>query len=163
MIQNQKGFTVVEVLVIVVVISILIGIGALVDNSTKVTYRMARDSERQSDIIALKTLFEQYYRNNSGIYPGVAQIAAGSALDSITLNKSILTAPGATAVSLEAATSNANIGAGGITTQEYIYQPLEADGDLCNDTTSSGCTRFKLYYKKEVDSQVVVTESSRQQ
>jgi prepilin-type N-terminal cleavage/methylation domain-containing protein len=62
-----KGFTIIELLVVIVVIGILASI--MVVSYTGIQQR-SRDSERDSHIIQIKLALEKYYAGN-GMYPAV--------------------------------------------------------------------------------------------
>ena len=66
---SQKGFTIVELLIVIVVIGIL---AALVLNTFSGVQKRARDTQRQTDVNAIATQLEVYY-NDNGTYP----LAAG--------------------------------------------------------------------------------------
>jgi len=68
--KSQKGFTIVELLIVIVVIGIL---AALVLNTFAGVQKRARDTERQTDTTALATQLEVYY-NDKGGYPQFSQI-----------------------------------------------------------------------------------------
>ena len=162
--RNTKfpsGFTLIEVMMVVVVISILIGIGILIDNSTKNTYKAARDSERASDVESIAIEFESYYRNNQGRYPDTTQISDAN-IGNIVKISDLLSSPGTNVDNLIAATSVADVTASGMTAKDYVYQPITATNALCNSNALT-CVRFNLYYEREVDNQVVKIESNRQQ
>jgi prepilin-type N-terminal cleavage/methylation domain-containing protein len=61
----KRGFTLVEIIVVIVIVAIL----SLVGTSQYVNIQQrSADNERQSDILQLTSALEQYYRNN-GEYP----------------------------------------------------------------------------------------------
>jgi prepilin-type N-terminal cleavage/methylation domain-containing protein len=68
-VQNQKksskGFTIVELLIVIVVIGIL---AALVLNSFRGVQERARDTKRRTDVNAQASQLEVYYTDNGG-YP----------------------------------------------------------------------------------------------
>jgi prepilin-type N-terminal cleavage/methylation domain-containing protein len=68
--SKQKGFTIVELLIVIVVIGILV---ALVITTFSGIQRRARDTERQTDIKAIHGQVEAYYAQN-GRYPTLANI-----------------------------------------------------------------------------------------
>lgn len=63
--KNQSGFTIVELLIVIVIIGILAG---LVISTFVGVQQKARNSERQTDINAISGQLEAYYVKNSG-YP----------------------------------------------------------------------------------------------
>ncbi|OGK14615.1 hypothetical protein A3C98_00140 [Candidatus Roizmanbacteria bacterium RIFCSPHIGHO2_02_FULL_37_15] len=67
--QIKRGFTLLEMLVVIGIISILIGIGAV---SYSTAQKKARDSKRKLDIGAIKNAMEQYYSLCNGSYPAAA-------------------------------------------------------------------------------------------
>lgn len=67
MVRHAKGFTIVELLIVIVVIGIL---AALVLNSFTGAQAKARDSRRATDITAIKKAIELYKAENS-VYPAV--------------------------------------------------------------------------------------------
>jgi prepilin-type N-terminal cleavage/methylation domain-containing protein len=66
----KKGFTLIEILIVVVIIGILASV-ALTVIQPDVLYSRARDSRRQTDLKTLQTGLENYYaENRSYPYPG---------------------------------------------------------------------------------------------
>lgn len=72
--RKESGFTIVELLIVIVVIGIL---AALVVTTFSGIQRKARDSERQTDINAVHSQVEAYYAQN-GKYPTLANIQDSS-------------------------------------------------------------------------------------
>lgn len=73
--RREQGFTIVELLIVIVVIAIL---AALVITSYLGIQARARDSERQSDVRALATAVQAYVTLKDGTYPTCAQILDGT-------------------------------------------------------------------------------------
>ncbi len=68
--RKQEGFTIVELLIVIVVIGIL---AALVVTTFTGIQQKARDTERQTDIKAIHGQLEAYYAQN-GSYPALAEV-----------------------------------------------------------------------------------------
>lgn len=71
-IKSQKGFTIVELLIVIVVIGIL---AALVLNTFQGVQKRARDTQRQNAINSMSTQLEAYYTDH-GSYPTEADVAS---------------------------------------------------------------------------------------
>lgn len=67
--KNQRGFTLVELLVVVTIIGILIAIA--VPNYAKIKNR-ARDSQARAGFATIVEALETYQMNHNGLYPGTA-------------------------------------------------------------------------------------------
>lgn len=68
--QKQSGFTIVELLIVIVIIGILAG---LVITTFVGIQQRARNSERQTDINSIASQLEGYFAKNSG-YPTLANL-----------------------------------------------------------------------------------------
>ncbi|MEI8067764.1 MAG: type II secretion system protein [Candidatus Shapirobacteria bacterium] len=64
--KNKKGFTLIEMLVVISIIAILT---ALISVSFSMAQKKARDSRRMQDMKSLQTAAEQYYSSNDSTYP----------------------------------------------------------------------------------------------
>ena len=152
----QRGYTVIEVSVIIIVIAILAAI--MIDSAVGYQVR-ARDSERASDIDVITRSLERHYRTQAvaigASYP--ASTITPSALGSIVDNSDAILAPGQSTNSLVIASTNS---AQTPNKDQYIYQPLQVNGSLC---TATPCVRYKVYYWLETTEEVVMRESLRQQ
>lgn len=67
--MKQKGFTLIELMVVVAIIGILMAAGILAFSNAQ---RNARDARRRADIDAISKALEQYNGNNNGLYPATA-------------------------------------------------------------------------------------------
>jgi prepilin-type N-terminal cleavage/methylation domain-containing protein len=65
--RKQSGFTIVELLIVIVVIGILV---ALVVTTFSGIQRKARNTERESDVKAIHSQLEAYF-NEAGAYPAL--------------------------------------------------------------------------------------------
>ena len=162
--QNQRGFTIVELLIVIVVIGIL---AALVLNSFAGVQAKARDTERQTDVKAMSTQLEAFYSQaGNGSYPsngttGAANYASNAILggaNSVNMSNDTditaklkgidlnsMRAPNQAANTVVLATSTA---AQTPTISQYIYQPMTANGAAICQAEGS-CTRFIIWYNQE--------------
>jgi prepilin-type N-terminal cleavage/methylation domain-containing protein len=62
----QRGFTLIELMVVVAIIGILMAAGILAFTNAQ---QNARDARRRADIDAISKAMEQFYDNNSQTYP----------------------------------------------------------------------------------------------
>lgn len=121
---KQQGFTIVELLIVIVVIGIL---AALVITTFTGIQRRARDTERQTDIKALHSQLEAYYAQN-GFYPALAEVNTTTLAG---LDAGALTSP---------PNNNTAIDSAPTTNAKYRYTPAPA-----NCTTAAGtCASYEL-------------------
>lgn len=72
---NKKGFTLVELLVVITILAILMTIGIAVYSGVQ---KNARDLRRKSDLRSIKIALELYYQAN-GQYPSSTWVGSGAA------------------------------------------------------------------------------------
>ena len=72
--KSKKGFTIVELLIVIVVIAILAAISIVAYNGIQ---QRARDSQRKSDVASITKALELYYADK-GKYPGTPADTGGS-------------------------------------------------------------------------------------
>jgi len=153
--KGRAGFTLIELLIVITIMGILLGIAVINLSSNQVS---ARDEKRKSDVNTIAQQLENYY--NTGSYPSSTyspgeypptdymNTEAGAEAALRDLDAKALRGPNVSAsspISLVVATTNA---AQTPTTSTYIYQPLAADGSLCQHAAQE-CRKFILYYALE--------------
>jgi len=101
--KNQSGFTIVELLIVIVVIGIL---ATLVIVTFAGIQQRARDTQRQTDINAVQGHVEAYYASN-GTYPtlGMLTDATWRAASTKGLDPAALVDPGGTTIAATLATN----------------------------------------------------------
>jgi len=134
--QKQHGFTIVELLIVIVVIGIL---AALVITTFTGIQQKARNTERQTDIKALYGQVEAYYAQK-GNYPTLANIndATWRGSNMKGLDKEAIRDPkDASATPALAAAAGANA---------YSYDVKATDGTACDNvpTTGKDCAQYTL-------------------
>lgn len=128
--RNNRGFTIVELLIVIVIIGILAGL-------VIVTYRgiqqKARDTERKTDINAIHGQVEAYSAEN-GKYPTLVNVndSAFRAANLKGLDPAALRDPKGDADTLEATTDSDDYG--------YAATPANCD----NTVTNGDCTGYTL-------------------
>lgn len=143
----QKGFTIVELLIVIVVIGIL---AALVLNTFSGVQKRARDTTRQTNINSISTQLEVYY-NDKGGYPS-ADATDGVRSDTwVTGNLKgfdvkATKAPGQTTNSYVAATAANKDQFGYVALPAGCVSPTLANG---NANTGTFCTSYTLSWFSE--------------
>jgi prepilin-type N-terminal cleavage/methylation domain-containing protein len=131
--NKQKGFTIVELLIVIVVIGILV---ALVVTTFSGIQKKARDTERQTDIKAIHGQVEAYLAQE-GRYPTLANLNDGTFRSNNLkgLDDDALEDPkGANNTVVQTAAANV-----------YSYDVLADDDTTCTNTgTSDDCTKYTL-------------------
>lgn len=146
--KRQQGFTIVELLIVIVIIGILAG---LVVTQFLGANQQARDSERKTDINSIASQLEVYYAKAGG-YPTPTNLTSetwrkGNSVNAGDQGKALI-APGGTAPS-----ATDIVTATTISRYEYTVAPTgcqAATGDAgapANPTTP--CTSFTLKAKFE--------------
>ncbi len=143
---KQQGFTIVELLIVIVVIGILAG---LVITTYSGIQQKARNTERNTDLKAVQGQLEAYTATN-GRYPALSDLGGSntSAQDVAFikanmkgLDSEALRDPKATAGDYTLATSP--------TVNKYSYAPTNDSGTACDDTGTNDCTQYTLTAKQE--------------
>lgn len=147
--KNTRGFTIVELLIVIVVIGILAAITVVAYNGIQ---NRARNTERQTDIQAIHKALEMYYIDH-GNYPKQGGVAG---MDMVNYPVDALKLPRNAIITPDAATGTQNSiretqYGNGMLTSHYGYRALTATGEACW-AGSHICTTYTLWYKNDGES-----------
>ncbi|MFI5270927.1 MAG: type II secretion system protein [Candidatus Saccharimonadales bacterium] len=129
--KRQEGFTIVELLIVIVIIGIL---ATLVIVTFTGIQQRARNTKRTTDINAIDSHLEAYNANN-GFYPTLTQMNTASFVSGNLkgLDPSALQDPqGSSPTLVDTPAAKA-----------YAYQPTDDNNNACDDVTTN-CTKFTL-------------------
>jgi prepilin-type N-terminal cleavage/methylation domain-containing protein len=87
---RSKGFTLLELLIVISIIGILVTIAAASYQSAQIK---ARNSRRMGDMKAVQNAAEEYYSANSAVYPADTNTASWNNANSTTLPQGFPTDP----------------------------------------------------------------------
>lgn len=172
--RHQRGFTLVELLIVIVIMSVLLVLATVNLRSGQTT---ARDQERKTDVGNIARSLENTYStpgssNSIGSYlslyisdPARTESDVKAALRNIDLKS--LRSPGysSTGFSLVSATNTTETTAGIApqpTIAQYVYQPFQTDNVSLCSTTLQQCRRYNIYYRLEADNTVYKVSSKNQ-
>lgn len=113
--KSQKGFTIIELLIVIAIIAILAG---LVLNNFQGAQAKARDTQRVTDVNNIHSKLEEYYNENNA-YPQTFTAATFPGIDAESLKD-----PDGNSVVINAAVADATAAAAVAdpdTTNEYLY------------------------------------------
>lgn len=147
-VKNNKGFTIVELLIVIVIIGIL---AALVLNSFRGVQERARDTKRQTDANAQASQLEVYYTDNGGYPQFTGQVDTDSWI-SANFKGADLNAWRAPNVA-----TNSEVNSATPDKNHYGYVPLQSDGTT--PCTTAPCAKYKIYWFSEKDGTVHTKDS----
>jgi general secretion pathway protein G len=142
--KNQKGFTVVELVIIIIVVAIL---SAIVLGTNNGIQQKSRNTERQTDIQMIQSKLEAFYSQN-GYYPSLTNMNTLSwrKTNLPALNSSYLIDPSSyeTANTVQLAASPGP--------KVYSYQVTDSNGNSC-ESDDTNCAKYTLTatYEGKVD------------
>jgi prepilin-type N-terminal cleavage/methylation domain-containing protein len=147
---KSKGFTIVELLIVIVVIGIL---ATLVIVTFTGIQQKARDSKRKTDIAAVQAALESFYSSNN-YYPTASQLnnSTWRGTNMKGFDAEALKDPKGTASTVIAGTTP--------TATQYAYDAKDAG--CTNDTTdpTTLCTNFSINAKLEADGSTISKQSN---
>ena len=141
--QQNKGFTIVELLIVIVVIGIL---ALLVITTYAGIQQKARNTKRQTDISAIQTQLEAFYQTN-GYYPNLTDMNSATFL-AANLKSLDVTA----LVDPSNATGSKTLVSSATPSKQYGYVAFQADGTTTCDGASpadQACAKYTLYAPNE--------------
>ena len=151
--RKQQGFTIVELLIVIVVIGILAGLVITTYNGIQ---QKARNTERTTDLKTFQSQLEAYYANN-GRYPATTDLGTTStsnvtfiAANMKGMDKETLRDPKGAAGDYSLLSS----GTGASNKYTYVTSPTS-----CDDSGTNDCTSYKLYAMPEGSSTAIEYDS----
>jgi prepilin-type N-terminal cleavage/methylation domain-containing protein len=154
--KTTSGFTIVELIAVIIVISILTGLGTLSFVRVQVS---ARDSQRSVKITQISEALEKYY-NQKGEYPSCANMAtqpANTVVPSILsgIDADVLTTPTNPSGTNSILAACADMAAG-YTEDKFAYVGASTSG-----CASSPCSKWTLKYREESTGNIISLSSRR--
>lgn len=137
--KSVSGFTIVELLIVIVVIAILATISIVAYNGIQMR---ARDADRAADISQIKKKVEAYYALN-GSYPSAYDMAnAQFRKDNLDIQDNSLVTP--------AGSTNTIAYCWPGVTNRYCYSGTKGGTD-CSAAGLTDCTGYWIVYRTEAD------------
>lgn len=128
---SKKGFTIVELLIVIVVIGIL---ATLVITAYSGIQQKARNSKRQTDINALQTALEGFH-TDKGYYPSLTDMNNPNFTSQLKVDTNAFIDPSSPGQSKTLAQYPA--------AKIYAYTVTDADGTSC-EANDNNCAQYKL-------------------
>ena len=137
--NKQQGFTIIELLIVIVVIGIL---AAIVITTYSGIQAKARNAVRQTDIQSIQTQLEAFYSQN-GYYPSNADLNSASwrATNMPSLDPTALIDPSSGQTVSNVTVADNSTGQA----KEYSYYPVDNTGSSANcEATDTTCAAYTL-------------------
>jgi prepilin-type N-terminal cleavage/methylation domain-containing protein len=149
--KREQGFTIVELLIVIVVIGIL---ALLVITTYSGIQQKARNSKRQTDVQSLQTQMEAFYSQN-GYYPSLTDMNSSTwrTTNMKSLDSGALTDPS------NPTQSTALVSAP--VAKSYAYAVTDSSGASC-ESTDTNCAKYTLTatYEGTVNGQTTYQKSN---
>ncbi len=147
--KSISGFTIVELLIVIVVIAILAAITVVAFNGVQ---QRGRDSHRVSDVKQLHKALELFHAEN-GYYPARPEVfSATFRRDTLKIPESVVITPG---------TSNTIGYCWASTPNQYCYVPRPPSGGSFDcGTSGEQCIGYSISYRLENDPNTMITQRS---
>lgn len=150
--KRSSGFTIVEVIVVVIIVGILASLAVFAFNQVQIN---ARNDERVSDVTAISTALEEYYRKNS-VYPTCSQMtqSTSSVASLLKISESALVSPSDSGGVNSVACGALTAGSG---PDDYGY--VVDTSSVC--AAGTYCYEYTLQYRQEGTGVIISKESIR--
>ena len=152
--KNNNGFTIVEIVVTVVVISLLVSVAIFGYSRTQMD---SRNSQRTSKINILTEALEKYYGKN-GEYPSCSAMTQSASLVTTNvlpgLDPNVLVAPNSPPGTTNSITCTALSAGAGVDAFAYV-----GDGSA-TCTSGASCLQYTLQYRNESSGAIVAQDST---
>ena len=144
--KRVGGFTIVELMVVVVVLGILVGIVLVSYGKIQAD---SRDGTRQGNITTITDALEKYYAKN-GEYPSVQSIVSDNPANtgSVVATKLSISASDLKMPQAANSVTNSLIATSTPTNDTISYTSTDTSSS-CQTSTTGGCTQFTIKYNKE--------------
>lgn len=154
--KRSQGFTIVELLIVIVVIGIL---ALLVITTYSGIQQKARNSKRQTDIQSIQTQLEAFFSQN-GYYPSLTDMKDTAANGFLATNMKSLDKTALTDPSNPTQSDQLVTGAG--TAKSYAYAVTQSDGTTACETDHTTCAKYTLTatYEGTVNGKTTYTKSN---
>lgn len=147
--KSYTGFTIVELLIVIVVIGVLAAITIVAYNNIQ---QRGRDAERTSDVKQLKKSLELFYAEKN-YYPSVGDVTSATfRTNTLKIPESIVTPPGQTGKISYCWAANVN-------TYCYVGRAA-AGGSFDCGTAGEQCVGYTISYRLESDPNTMLSERS---